>query len=124
MKTLFLILYAVFLVACTVNPYQAPDWVSDPEGGVVGSCGFNAKGKYAQEECARTRAREQLAARKGVLVHSESLLKERVHNDIANLSMDKKTYQEVSNIEVQATEKASWYNARTQVFYVWMEDTK
>jgi len=121
-KPLMAVLASIFVSACATSPMATPSWLSDPGDGVVASCGFNIKGRYYQEECARTRAREQLAARRGVTVNSESVLKERVHNDRSSVTLTKETQEEVAAVTIRARERGSWYDAQRDLFYVWMEE--
>jgi len=113
---------AFILAACAAKQPQSPNWLGDPGDGVVASCGFNIKGRYYQEECARTRAREQLAARRGVTVSSESVLQERVHNSSSSVTMTKQTEEEVASVMIKARELGTWYDAQRDLFYVWMEE--
>lgn len=121
-KRYILILLAGTFAGCASHAPATPGWLNDPGKGVVASCGFNIKGRHYQEECARTRAREQLAARHGVVINSESVLTERVNNERASVVMDKTTHQEVGAVEIRARELGSWYDPQRDLFYVWMEE--
>lgn len=99
----------------------APEWIMNPGNGVVASCGFNIKGRYAQEQCALMRARERLAAQQGVEISSVSYLSERVRNDASSVSLNKETLEKVSGIMVKARVRDTWYDAQRDEYYVWME---
>lgn len=99
----------------------APAWIMNPGNGVVASCGFNIKGRYAQEECALQRARERLAAQQGVEISSVSYLSERVHNDASSVSLNKETVEKVSGVTVKARIRDTWYDAQRDEYYVWLE---
>lgn len=111
------------LVGCAVKPAagQAPGWIMNPGTGVVASCGFNIKGRYAQEQCALMRARERLAAEQGVQISSVSQLSESVRNDVSNVRLNKEILEQVNSKEVKARVKDTWYDAQRDEFYVWME---
>ncbi len=93
----------------------------NPGNGVVASCGFNIKGRYAQEECALQRARERLAAQQGVEISSVSYLSERVRNDASSVSLNKETVEKVSGVTVKARIRDTWYDAQRDEYYVWLE---
>ena len=107
---------------CASQGNGIPGWLSDPGDGVVASCGFNVKGRYAQEECARTRAREQLAARQGVEVSSVALLTEQVKNDSSKVVLTKETQESVAKTLVKARVVDSWYDAQRDEYYVLMKE--
>lgn len=107
---------------CASSTSRIPGWLNDPGDGVVASCGFNIKGRYAQEECARTRAREQLAARQGVEVSSVALLTEQVKNDSAKVVLTKETQESVAKTLVKARVVDSWYDAQRDEYYVLMKE--
>lgn len=99
----------------------APVWIMNPGSGVVASCGFNIKGRYAQEQCALMRARERLAAQQGVEISSVSYLSERVRNDASSVSLNKETMEKVSAKTVKARIRDTWYDAQRDEYYVWLE---
>lgn len=110
------------LAACaqqTVNN-GVPYWLSNPENGVVASCGFHIGGHYQQQECAIQRGRERLAAEQGVEVSSVSMIKERVVNGHESVVMDKETISNVTNKTVKARVKDSYYDAQRDEYYVWV----
>ncbi|WP_430461285.1 hypothetical protein ACQUQU_00445 [Thalassolituus sp. LLYu03] len=110
------------LSGCAAKPASStPHWLTNPGDGVVASCGFNIKGRYAQEQCAQTRAREQLAARQGVDVSSVSLLTEQVRNEFSNVTLAKETRETVNKTTVKARVVDSWYDAQRDEYYVWMK---
>ncbi len=110
------------LAGCAVNPSagQAPGWIMNPGKGVVASCGFNIKGRYAQEQCALMRARERLAAEQGVKISSVSHLSESVRNDASNVRFNKEILEQVNGKDVKARVIDTWYDAQRDEFYVWM----
>ena len=66
------------------------------------------------------RARERLAAEQGVTISSVAHLSESVRNDRSNVQFNKETLEKVSEKEVKARIKDTWYDAQRDEFYVWM----
>lgn len=118
-----LLMAALLLGGCAGQPRNggAPDWIMKPGSGVVASCGFNIKGRYAQEQCALMRARERLAAQQGVEISSVSYLSERMRNDASSVSLNKETLEKVSGVTVKARIRDTWYDAQRDEYYVWLE---
>lgn len=116
------LLALLLLPGCMLKPQVggAPGWIMNPGHGVVASCGFNVRGRYAQEQCAYMRARERLAAEQGVTISSVAHLSESVRNDRSNVQFNKETLEKVSEKEVKARIKDTWYDAQRDEFYVWM----
>lgn len=116
------LLAMLLLPGCMLKPQVggAPGWIMNPSHGVVASCGFNVRGRYAQEQCAYMRARERLAAEQGVTISSVAHLSESVRNDRSNVQFNKETLEKVSEKEVKARIKDTWYDAQRDEFYVWM----
>lgn len=116
------LLAMLLLPGCMLKPQVggAPGWIMNPGHGVVASCGFNVRGRYAQEQCAYMRARERLAAEQGVTISSVAHLSESVRNDRSNVQFNKETLEKVSEKEVKARIKDTWYDAQRDEFYVWM----
>ena len=119
----WLLMAAWLLGGCAGQPRNggAPDWIMNPGSGVVASCGFNIKGRYAQEQCALMRARERLAAQQGVEISSVSYLSERMRNDASSVSLNKETLEKVSGVTVKARIRDTWYDAQRDEYYVWLE---
>ncbi len=119
----WLLMAALLLGGCAGQPRNggAPDWIMNPGSGVVASCGFNIKGRYAQEQCALMRARERLAVQQGVEISSVSYLSERVRNDASSVSLNKETLEKVSGVTVKARIRDTWYDAQRDEYYVWLE---
>lgn len=116
------LLALLLLPGCMLKPQVggAPGWIMNPGHGVVASCGFNVRGRYAQEQCAYMRARERLAAEQGVTISSVAHLSESVRNDRSNVQFNKETLEKVSEKDVKARVKDTWYDAQRDEFYVWM----
>src|SRR5690606_36860890 len=116
------LLALLLLPGCMLKPRVggAPGWIMNPGHCVVASCGFNVRGRYAQEQCAYMRARERLAAEQGVTISSVAHLSESVRNDRSNVQFNKETLEKVSEKEVKARIKDPWYDAQRDEFYVWM----
>ncbi len=110
------------LTACAQQPVNngVPQWLFNPEVGVVASCGFHIGGRYQQEECAIQRGRERLAAEQGVEVSSIAVIKERVVNGQESVLMNKETRSNVNNKEVKAKVKEFYYDAQRDEYYVWV----
>ncbi len=117
-----LVIMAIFLAGCAQQPVNngVPNWLSNPENGVVASCGFHIGGHYQQQECAVQRGRERLAAEQGVEVSSIAVIKERVINGHESVLMDKETTSNVTNKRVKARVKDSYYDAQRDEYYVWV----
>lgn len=122
LSTLGVLLAVLLLPGCMLKPQVggAPGWIMNPGNGVVASCGFNVRGRYAQEQCAYMRARERLAAEQGVTISSVAHLSESVRNDRSNVQFNKETLEKVSEKEVKARVKDTWYDVQRDEFYVWM----
>jgi len=119
---LALMIMVGFLTACAQQPVNngVPQWLFNPEVGVVASCGFHIGGRYQQEECAIQRGRERLAAEQGVEVSSIAVIKERVVNGQESVLMNKETTSNVNNKEVKAKVKEFYYDAQRDEYYVWV----
>lgn len=111
-----------FLTACAQQPVNngVPQWLFNPEVGVVASCGFHIGGRYQQEECAIQRGRERLAAEQGVEVSSVAVIKERVVNGQESVVMNKETTSNVNNQKVKAKVREFYYDAQRDEYYVWV----
>ena len=111
-----------FLTACAQQPVNngVPQWLFNPEVGVVASCGFHIGGRYQQEECAIQRGRERLAAEQGVEVSSVAVIKERVVNGQESVLMNKETTSNVNNQKVKAKVREFYYDAQRDEYYVWV----
>jgi outer membrane lipopolysaccharide assembly protein LptE/RlpB len=120
-KTLLIIVTGL-LTACASQPESngIPQWLSNPDKGVVASCGFHIGGHYQQQECAIQRGRERLAAEQGVEVSSVSVIKERVINGNESVVMDKETTSNVMNKSVKARVQDSYYDVQRDEYYVWV----
>jgi hypothetical protein len=110
------------LAGCAQQPVSngVPQWLFNPDVGVVASCGFHIGGRYQQEECAVQRGRERLAAEKGVEVNSIAVIKERVVNGSESVVMDKETVSKVKNKTIKARVKEFYYDAPRDEYYVWV----
>lgn len=128
MKLGTVLLISCFLGACMSsiqnmtqgNGNSLPNWVNNPGDGVVGSCGMHVKGRSFQEECARQRAREQLAARNGVSISSVTMMEESVTNATGRVKYDKQTVAEVEKTTVKAKVTKQHYDPVRDQFYVLM----
>lgn len=110
------------LAGCVHQPAKnaVPEWLYNPEIGVVASCGFHIGGRYQQEECAIQRGRERLAAEKGVEINSVSVMKEQVVNDHSSVVMNKQTVSAVKNKTIKARVRAFYYDVPRDEYYVWI----
>ena len=112
----------VMSLGCAQKSLNSPPaWVMQPGNGVVASCGFHIKGRYAQEECARQRARERLAAREGVEFSSVSTSHTKVKDDRNQVNFDQISQETVTKVNIKARVVASWYDAQRDEYYVLME---
>ncbi len=111
------------LMACASSPLSSiPDWIDNPEKHqAVGTCGSHALGKYKQKECAMTRARLELAARKGIEISSLSLMTEQANNLNSSSQLSQKTVQEI-NSKIKARLVDSYYDQAQDVIWVLIEE--
>lgn len=111
------------LLGCTIAPTSAvPSWIDEPaRDQAVGSCGAHALGKYKQKECAMTRARLELAARKGVEIKSLSIMSEQASNMHSSSTLNQQTVQEV-NSKIKARLVDSYHDKAQDILWVLMEE--
>jgi hypothetical protein len=118
----FLLSLSVLSGCATNHAVQAPAWIDNPSRQqAVGSCGAHALGKYKQKECAMTRARLELAARKGVEIKSMSLMTENATNMASSSTLNQQTIQEV-NSKVKARLVESYHDKLQDVIWVLIEE--
>lgn len=118
----FLLAFALLSGCATQNTLDVPSWLENPNGNqVVGQCGPHALGKYKQKECAITRARLELAARKGVAIKSMSLMTEKATNMASSSSLNQQTIQEI-NSKVKARLVDSFHDKNQDVIWVLIEE--
>ncbi len=111
----------LFMTACASNSSR-PSWIQDPNRDqAVGHCGPHALGKYKQKECAITRARIEIARRKGVTLSNYSVLTETAGSSGNSSQMDQKTIQEV-NTKVKARVVETYYDSAVQEIWVLVEE--
>lgn len=123
MKTwAFLIYVGIFSGCASTTNNLVPQWINEPSRNqAVGSCGAHALGKYKQKECAMTRARLELAARKGVEIQSMSLMTENANNINSSTTLSQQTVQEVnSKIKVRLVE--SYHDKAQDILWVLVEE--
>ncbi|MCK5002342.1 MAG: hypothetical protein KAJ92_01470 [Gammaproteobacteria bacterium] len=107
-----------------VKPLVKPDWISNPEQGAVGSSTTHVRGRHYQEDLAISRAREKLAAQLGIEISMIQTIKERVVNDKAYVTSDKKIDQAIKNKEVKAHVRATWHDTQRDELWVWVYPIK
>ena len=97
-----------------------PAWIDNPGDGVSASAAFHVKGRAAQEALAITRAREELAKRKGVKVDSESNTLQQYSAGRLSTMADKQIQETVTGVEIKSQVKAKWIEPDTDVLWVWV----
>lgn len=120
-STLFTLL-VLMLIGCSQPRPQVelPAWINDPQDGAVGSAVTHVRGRHAQEELAITRARERLASRYGVEVSSVQAITEKVINDRAYVTSDKRIDQTMKRTEIKAHVRETFYDSIKDVVWVWV----
>ncbi|MCK5002341.1 MAG: hypothetical protein KAJ92_01465 [Gammaproteobacteria bacterium] len=116
-------LILTFLItACGSEPVKPakPDWINNPVQGAVGSSTTHVRGRHYQEDLAISRAREKLAAQLGIEISMIQTIKERVVNDKAYVTSDKKIDQAIKNKEVKAHVRATWHDTQRDELWVWV----
>lgn len=113
----------LMLAGCLVKDgHSEPDWIENPDRHqAVGSCGSHALGKYKQKECAMTRARLELAARKGIEIKSMSLMTERANNMTSSSTLNQQVTQEV-NAKIKARLVDSYHDKNQDILWVLVEE--
>lgn len=113
----------VALSGCaTKNGQNEPSWIENPDRHqAVGSCGTHALGKYKQKECAMTRARLELAARKGIEIKSMSLMTEKATNMSSSSTLNQQVTQEV-NTKIKARLVDSYHDKYQDILWVLVEE--
>lgn len=122
MYKIFIFLTILLITACgpgTVKP-ERPAWINNPKQGAVGFSSTHVRGRHYQEELAILRAREKLAARYGVEINSIQTIRERVVNDKAYVTSDKKINQSIKNQTVKAQVRATWHDTSRDELWVWV----
>ncbi|GAA6135557.1 hypothetical protein NBRC116188_23470 [Oceaniserpentilla sp. 4NH20-0058] len=111
------------LASCATSPTSdPPDWVSSPEHHqVVANCESHALGKYKQQECAVTRARLELAARKGIEIKSVSVMTESANSLRSNSTLNGKTVQEV-NSKIKTRLVETYHDVQRDILWVLVEE--
>jgi hypothetical protein len=111
------------LAGCLVKDgHSQPNWIENPDRHqAVGSCGSHALGKYKQKECAMTRARLELAARKGIEIKSMSLMTERANNMASSSTLNQQVTQEV-NTKIKARLLDSYHDKNQDILWVLVEE--
>ena len=111
------------LFGCATNNGQSvPNWIDNPEHHqAVGSCATHALGKYKQKECAMTRARLELAARKGIEIKSMSLMTEQATSLSSSSTLNQQVTQEV-NTKIKARLVDSHHDKNQDVLWVLVEE--
>lgn len=99
-----------------------PNWIDSPSRDqAVGSCGTHALGKHKQKECAMTRARLELAARKGIEIKSLSLMTESATSIRSSSTLNQQTIQEV-NTKIKSRLVDSFHDKEQDVYWVLVEE--
>lgn len=97
-----------------------PAWIDNPGEGVSASAGVHVRGRVAQEELAISRAREEMAKRKGVKIDSENNIQQRYAAGRMTTQTDKQIMETVSGVEVKSQVKAKWIDPGSGVIWIWL----
>lgn len=118
---LFVIL--TFVQGCASTPSNdVPDWIHKPaHNQAVGSCGSHALGKQKQKECAMTRARVELAARKGIDIRSTSLMTEQANGQRSQSQLMQHTEQTI-NEQIKARLVGTYHDQAQDILWVLMQE--
>lgn len=126
-KLLVILTVATLLTACATQEKRAerPAWIDNPGNGVSASCITHVRGRHFQEDLAISRAREQLAARYGVMVKMKQDIKEVVVNNFTSVTSVKNTEQTIDHDKlVYARVKAKWHDLIKDELWVWLVPIK
>ena len=118
------ILFSVALLpSCAMSPKSdQPSWIQSPERHqVVASCESHALGKYKQQECAVTRARLELAARKGIEIKSVSVMTESATSLSSSSTLNGKIVQEV-NSKIKTRLVETYHDVQRDILWVLVEE--
>ncbi|MBF0219979.1 MAG: hypothetical protein HQL49_10710 [Gammaproteobacteria bacterium] len=113
----------LLLIACS-GVGSRPDWIDNPQGGAVGSCGTHVEGYHAQKQLAIARAIEELAIRNGVSVSSLQLINENVANDRSSITASRESSFRVTDSLVKVKLEAHWYDRARDTLWVWLRPVK
>ena len=113
----------LILSACAVSPRsERPSWIDTPtHHQAVGSCGTHALGRYKQQECAMSRARLELAARKGVEISAVSVMTESATNLSSQSTLNGKVEQQVNNT-IKTRLVDSYHDKAQDIIWVLLEE--
>ena len=101
------------------SKFDKPEWVSNTQGGAVGSCGSHMNGNAAQEEVALNRAITQLAKSKNASVVAHSIGTEK-ENGLGYTSTNTNNTEVSTDSQVSSTVKEKWRDPKTNIFYIWI----
>lgn len=118
-----LISSVVLLPSCAMSPKSdRPNWINSPgRHQVVASCESHALGKYKQQECAVTRARLELAARKGIEIKSISVMTESANSLSSSSTLNGKIVQEV-NSKIKTRLVETYHDVQRDILWVLVEE--
>ncbi len=126
-RRVFASLGAALLAACATPPPvpqaaqrtdSRPAWIENPGEGVSASAGLHVKGRVKQEELAISRAREELAKRKGVHVESTQDISETYASGRLTTIADKEVAETVSGADVKSRVTAKWVDPQNGAIWV------
>jgi len=116
------LIVALFLSGCLYpKPIVAkkPSWITNNQGGAVGTCGPHMNGIAAQEESAKNRARTQLALDKSTQVNA-NVADAQIESGGRYSSTSAVSSTLKANVTVSSHVKDSWRDPQTNKYYVWM----
>lgn len=121
----YMLLFVVFALSqgCAHGlKNDVPNWLSKPaHNQAVGSCGPHALGKQKQKECAMTRARVELASRKGIDIRSTSLMTEQANAQRSQSQLLQHTEQTI-NEQIKARLVETYHDKAQDILWVLMQE--
>ncbi len=131
MKIFFTLALLIFLGGCSshqVDPNFSsnakPSWVDNPNqngfNGSIGMANIHHKGVSYQRRLAISRALDELALQKGVLVSLKMNKEERVKNSKLSTNMETQSSYETNNAKLTAHIEDTWQDKSSKLFYVWL----
>ena len=113
----------LMLCACASKPSSPrPHWIdSASKHQAVGSCATHALGKYKQKECAISRARLELAARKGITISAQTVMTESATNLTSQSTLDGITTQTVNGV-IKTRLVDSYHDKQQDIIWVLVEE--
>ena len=130
MRVFFVILLLILTFnACSqheakVSNRTKPSWINNPNqdglNGSVGLADIHYKGVSYQRKLAISRALDELALQKGVLVSLNMQKKERIKNEQLSSDMKVQSSYETQNAKLTAHIQDAWQDTTSKRLYIWL----